>query len=97
MNSKIVFIGGHHNSALIIAKALKKKGHKIYWFGHRHTMRSEQSLSLEFQEIKKAGILFIEIKNMNMACVDLQQALDLGFTDSYGDEVKELIEKYCTK
>ena len=46
---------------------------------------------------RNRALLFIEIKNMNMACVDLQQSLDLGFTDSYGDEVKELIEKYCTK
>jgi len=32
-----------------------------------------------------------------MTCVDLQQALDLGFADSYGDEVEELIEKHCAE
>jgi UDP-N-acetylglucosamine--N-acetylmuramyl-(pentapeptide) pyrophosphoryl-undecaprenol N-acetylglucosamine transferase len=59
---RIVFIGGHHNSALVVAKILKKKGHHIFWFGHKHTMRGEESLSLEFQEVKKAKIPFKEIK-----------------------------------
>jgi UDP-N-acetylglucosamine--N-acetylmuramyl-(pentapeptide) pyrophosphoryl-undecaprenol N-acetylglucosamine transferase len=61
-NKKIVFIGGHHNSALVVAQDLKKKGHQIHWFGHKHTMKTEKSLSLEFQDIKKAGLPFLEIK-----------------------------------
>jgi len=60
--SKIVFVGGHHNSALALAKALRIKGYKIYWFGHKQTMRKERSLSLEFQEVRKNGFPFYEIK-----------------------------------
>ncbi|PIS09138.1 hypothetical protein COT75_02660 [Candidatus Beckwithbacteria bacterium CG10_big_fil_rev_8_21_14_0_10_34_10] len=58
---KIVFIGGHHNSALVVAKILKEK-YKIYWFGHKHTMKGEKSLSLEYQEVKKERLPFFEIK-----------------------------------
>ena len=60
-NKKIVFIGGHHNSALLIAQSLQTKGFKIYWFGHKHTMRKEKSLSLEYLEVKKAGLPFYQI------------------------------------
>jgi UDP-N-acetylglucosamine--N-acetylmuramyl-(pentapeptide) pyrophosphoryl-undecaprenol N-acetylglucosamine transferase len=58
----IVFTGGHHNSALLVAKALKKKGFNIYWFGHKHTMKDDKSLSLEIREVKKEKIPFIELK-----------------------------------
>jgi len=61
-NKTIVFTGGHHNSALLIAKALKKKGFEIYWFGHKHTMEKEESLSLEIREVQRAGIQFINLK-----------------------------------
>ena len=62
ISKKIIFTGGHHNSALVVAKILKKKGYGVYWFGHKHTMKREKSLSLELQEVKKANLPFIEIK-----------------------------------
>ena len=62
LNKKIVFIGGHHNSALVLAQALKAKSFKIYWFGHKHTMRREKSLSLEYLEVKKARVPFYQIQ-----------------------------------
>ena len=58
----IIFTGGHHNSALVVAKLLVKKGFKVIWFGHKHTMFREKSLSAEFLEIKDAGIPFVELK-----------------------------------
>ncbi len=59
---KIVFIGGHHNSALVVAQMLAKRGHSIFWFGHKHTMRGEKSLSAEYLEITKQNWPFFEIK-----------------------------------
>lgn len=64
---KIVFTGGHHNSALVVAKILKQKGHQVFWFGHKHTMREEKSLSLELIEVRRAGIPFIDIKGGKFA------------------------------
>lgn len=60
-NRRIIFIGGHHNSALLVAKALKAKGFKIFWFGHKHTIAKEKSLSLEYLEVTKAGLPFYQI------------------------------------
>jgi tetratricopeptide (TPR) repeat protein len=40
-------------------------------------------------------LLFIQIKNMPMACQDMKKALELGFTDLYGDEIQKLFEHYC--
>lgn len=60
---KIIFTGGHHNSSLIISLMLKNKGHQIYWFGHKHTMKNDQSLSAEYLEVTKNNIPFFELKS----------------------------------
>ena len=62
MKPLIVFTGGHHNSALEIAKALRKDGYVIIWIGHKFTARGEKSLSAEFQEVTRSGIKFLELK-----------------------------------
>ncbi len=62
MKPTIVFTGGHHNSALVIAKILQKEGYRIIWIGHKFTARGDKSLSAEYQEITKANIRFLELK-----------------------------------
>jgi UDP-N-acetylglucosamine--N-acetylmuramyl-(pentapeptide) pyrophosphoryl-undecaprenol N-acetylglucosamine transferase len=59
---KAVFVGGHHNSALVVAKLMKKRGHQIFWFGHKTTMKQSKDISAEYKEIKKNNIPFYEIK-----------------------------------
>ena len=46
---------------------------------------------------KNRALVYIAMKQTSKACLDLQQAIDLGFTQMYGDEVQKLIEKYCSK
>lgn len=58
---KIVFCGGHHNSALLVAEALKEKGYEIYWFGHKYSMIGDRNPSAEYLEVTKKEIPFIEI------------------------------------
>jgi UDP-N-acetylglucosamine--N-acetylmuramyl-(pentapeptide) pyrophosphoryl-undecaprenol N-acetylglucosamine transferase len=58
----ILFTGGHHNSALLVALALKKQGYHIIWMGHKFTSGNNKSLSAEFQEIQKYHIRFLELK-----------------------------------
>ncbi|KKS94633.1 MAG: undecaprenyldiphospho-muramoylpentapeptide beta-N- acetylglucosaminyltransferase [Candidatus Collierbacteria bacterium GW2011_GWB1_44_6] len=58
----IAFTGGHHNSALEVAKVLQKEGLRLIWIGHKFTARGEKSLSAEYQEITRAGIKFLELK-----------------------------------
>lgn len=62
MKPLIAFTGGHHNSALVIAKLLEKEGFRIIWIGHKFTTKNEKSLSAEFQEVTKAGLKFLELK-----------------------------------
>lgn len=62
MTSTVVFTGGHHNSALVVAEALKKEGLKVVWFGHKFTSSTDKSLSAEFQEVTNSGISFYELK-----------------------------------
>jgi UDP-N-acetylglucosamine--N-acetylmuramyl-(pentapeptide) pyrophosphoryl-undecaprenol N-acetylglucosamine transferase len=59
----IVFTGGHHNSALSIAQELVRKDvAEIIWYGHKHTMKGDKSLSAEFTEVSSTGIKFRELK-----------------------------------
>lgn len=57
----LVFTGGHHTSALEVAKALKDEGWNIVWFGHRHSMWKDKSDSAEYQEVTATGIKFYDL------------------------------------
>lgn len=57
----IVITGGHHNSALVVAQELIKRGHKVVWIGHRHSSRGDQQDSAEYIEVKAVGIPFHDL------------------------------------
>ncbi len=41
----VVFTGGHHNSALEVAKTVQKEGVDVIWIGHKFTAKAEKSIS----------------------------------------------------
>lgn len=57
----IIITGGHHNSALVVAKDLLKNNFKVIWLGHRYAARSDSNDSAEYLEVTKAGIPFHEL------------------------------------
>jgi len=54
----VVFTGGHHTSALVVAQALKQRGWQVVWIGHRRSMWGDQADSAEYTEVTAAGIEF---------------------------------------
>jgi UDP-N-acetylglucosamine--N-acetylmuramyl-(pentapeptide) pyrophosphoryl-undecaprenol N-acetylglucosamine transferase len=62
MNKTLVFTGGHHTSALVVARELKEKGWEIVWLGHRHSMWGDKSDSAEYKEVTAQGIKFCDLK-----------------------------------
>jgi UDP-N-acetylglucosamine--N-acetylmuramyl-(pentapeptide) pyrophosphoryl-undecaprenol N-acetylglucosamine transferase len=62
MKPLIAFTGGHHNSALEVAKILQKEGYRIIWIGHKFNFKGDKSLSAEYQEVTRAGFHFLELK-----------------------------------
>jgi len=62
MKKRIVVTGGHHNSALVVAEKLQKKGYQVIWLGHKFTMQGDRNPSAEYQEVTRAGFKFVEIK-----------------------------------
>lgn len=58
MSKKIIITGGHHNSALVVAKDLIKRGVEVEWIGHRHATRHDTNDSAEYIEVKATGIKF---------------------------------------
>lgn len=61
---KIVFTGGHHNSALEVARKILelKPDTKILWLGHKHTMLGDKSISAEYKEVVSYNIEFRDLK-----------------------------------
>lgn len=57
----IIVTGGHHNSALVVAKDLVARGHKVVWIGHRRSSRADTSDSAEYIEVTSAGIPFHDL------------------------------------
>jgi UDP-N-acetylglucosamine--N-acetylmuramyl-(pentapeptide) pyrophosphoryl-undecaprenol N-acetylglucosamine transferase len=62
MKKRIIITGGHHNSALVVAEELRKRGYEVVWFGHKFTMWGDKKSGAEYREVRKAGFEFIEIK-----------------------------------
>lgn len=58
----LIFTGGHHTSALVVATLLKKQGWEIIWLGHKYSMWGDTSPSAEYREVTAFGIKFIELK-----------------------------------
>lgn len=46
---------------------------------------------------RNRGLVHISMKKTNEACADFKKSLNLGFLQQYGNEVDELVKKYCTK
>ncbi|OGD71776.1 hypothetical protein A3A84_01345 [Candidatus Collierbacteria bacterium RIFCSPLOWO2_01_FULL_50_23] len=62
MKSTVVFTGGHHSSALVVALELKKEGCPIAWIGHKFAAGGDKNVSAEYQEVTKNQIPFYELK-----------------------------------
>lgn len=58
---KIMFTGGHHNSALVIATELTSSGQQVFWVGQKHPIINSSHLSAEYQEVSQANIPFFNL------------------------------------
>lgn len=72
--STFVITGGHHNSALVVAKEIESRGHKVVWIGHRYSSRGDTVGSAEYLEVTEAGIKFIDLKAAKMV-LDLRELI----------------------
>ncbi len=59
---KIVIVGGHHISALVLAKYLKERHHQIYWLGTRYPRWPEKTEGREYRQVKSEKIPFFDLK-----------------------------------
>jgi len=57
----IIITGGHHNSALVVAKLLLKQDCKVVWIGHRYSSRGDTVDSAEYVEVKNSLIKFHDL------------------------------------
>jgi tetratricopeptide (TPR) repeat protein len=81
-------------------KAYCNRGHaKFMMKDYRGALQDlETAISLNPSDpyiYRNRALIFIEIKNKPMICFDLKKALDLGFTEQYGDEAEKLMKQYC--
>ena len=74
----IVITGGHHNSALVVAQELIKRGHKIVWIGHQRSSQGDRADSAEYLEVTSAGIPFHDLVAARLV-LDLRQLILFPF------------------
>lgn len=61
---KIVVCGGHLAPAIAVIEALQKKGnYEIYYLGRKYARELDRALSLEYLEINRLGLKFIDFKS----------------------------------
>jgi len=58
---KIVICGGHHNSALPLAKRFKEADHQVIFVGHKTTQKNNRELSSEYKEVTGHSFLFVNL------------------------------------
>lgn len=58
----LIFVGGHHNSALAVCQDLIASGTQIIWIGHRHSMWHDSSDSAEYKDVTSQKIPFIDLQ-----------------------------------
>ena len=46
---------------------------------------------------RNKALIFIELNNKHVACSDLHRAIEFGYTEKFGNDVLELIDKHCKK
>jgi len=63
---RFVITGGHHTSALILAKELIKRGHLVFWLGHKYSMWGDRNESAEYLEVTKAKIPFLSLRQVSI-------------------------------
>ncbi|MBU1104724.1 glycosyltransferase [Candidatus Parcubacteria bacterium] len=57
----IVICGGHHNSALPLAKKFKENGYQVIFVGHKTTQKNNRELSSEYKEVTGYGFSFVNL------------------------------------
>ncbi|OIP98054.1 hypothetical protein COT69_01570 [candidate division WWE3 bacterium CG09_land_8_20_14_0_10_39_24] len=60
---KVVFIGGHHTSALTVIKSLlsSRKDVEVHFIGHKFSAYKDKNFSAEYREITAQGIPFYNL------------------------------------
>jgi len=60
---KVLFIGGHHNSAIpIIKKMLAEKDYSLTFVGHMYASQSNNTISSEYKEVTSLNIPYISFQ-----------------------------------
>lgn len=62
MKKLIAITGGHHNSALVVARELYKQGYDVIWLGHRYASLKDSNDSAEYIEVTSSGFTFYDLK-----------------------------------
>ncbi|MEZ5197050.1 MAG: tetratricopeptide repeat protein [Bacteroidales bacterium] len=82
------------------AFALNNRGFSKYKLGLFEEALTDVDKSIQFDPknafaYKNRALIFIEMDSINKVCSDLNRAIELGFTQNYGNEASDLQRQYC--
>jgi tetratricopeptide (TPR) repeat protein len=102
-------MGKHEEAVLIYDEVLKvevnplaynNRGYAKLQLGKLEEALEDINTSIKFYPtnayaFKNRALVYIELKDKEKACQDLEKANELGFSVTYGREVNDLIEEHC--
>lgn len=89
-NSPIVYQAyGYNNKGFVLYK-LEMYDSALLAINHSLKLYPENSFAY-----KNRALVNLALNNQENSCLDLQKAIELGFTEQYGEEVNELIKTNC--
>ena len=101
---------GNYKDAMPYFDMVIKKKPEAYYFNNRGYAKMklgdlkgalddvDRSLKMDptnSYAYRNRALVYIGMKKMKKVCADLNKAKELGFKQQYGNEVDELLEKYC--
>lgn len=81
--------------------ALSNRGYSYLKLGEPRTGLKDVNASIEqfpsnSYAYRNLGLIYMELRDYDKACAAFKEAIAKGFTEMYGDEVKQLIKENCT-
>ncbi len=68
---------------------------KDYESAYKDFIKSFECFPNNSYAYRNLGLYYLDLREYNKACENLNKALELGYTVNYGNDVSELINKYC--
>jgi len=82
--------------------AYNNRGYAKFKLGKTQEALSDINKSISLWEnnnyaYRNRALVYLEMKEVDKACADMKKSMELGYTEQYGNEIKDLYQTNCSK